>query len=110
MIAPIEDNNAQSDSSINMRDKKRQLCYEVTKAAYDFTITDMNSLDAKASSMITFVGIIVGIYSGFGKGFLDSIDKTKYLYDYVTYYNLALIILVIGGFLFTLFAGAILNN
>jgi hypothetical protein len=96
MVAPVEDSNAQTDHSRNMRDKKRQLCYEVTKAAYDFTIKDMDSLDAKASNMITFVGIIVGIYSGFGKGFLDSIDKTKYLYDYIAYYNIALIILMIG--------------
>jgi hypothetical protein len=53
MVAPVEDSNAQSYLSGNMSDKKRQLCYEVTKTAYDFTITDMNSLDAKASSMIT---------------------------------------------------------
>jgi hypothetical protein len=82
MAAPIEDNNAQKD--------KRQLCFEVTKSVYDFTVTDIDGLDAKASNLITFVGVILGIYSGFGLSIISSVDKTKFLLGNVTYYNLSL--------------------
>jgi len=96
MDIPVEDNNVQLDRSEEVRNNKRQLCYEVTKAAYDFTITDMDGLDAKASNFITFVGVIVGIYSGFGISILNDIDKTKLLIDYISYYNLALFSLITG--------------
>jgi hypothetical protein len=56
----------------------------------------MNSLDTKANNFIIIAGIVVGLYSGFGKSILDSIDKTKVLCDSVTYYNLFLFTLIIG--------------
>jgi len=94
MAASVEDNNAQRDHSEEARDKKRQLCFEITKAAYDFTITDIDGLDTKAGNLITFIGVILGIYSGFGLSILNSIDKKTILYECVTYYNLSLYILI----------------
>jgi hypothetical protein len=88
MAVPVEDNDVVRD--------KRQLCFEVTKSTYDFSITDIDGLDAKASNLITFVGVILGIYSSFGLSIISSIDKTKFLFNNVTYYNLSLVISIVS--------------
>ena len=79
-----EDNNAQSNCPENTTDEKNQLCFDVTKGAYDFTITDINGLDAKAGNLIYFVGAILGVYAAFGPNFINSINKAYYNFHYMS--------------------------
>lgn len=90
------------NNAIKDVEDKKQLCYDEIKGAYDFTLSLMDSLDQKANNLIIISGIILGLYSGFGKSVLDSISKTKIYYinlpycNCVTYYNPLLYTLIIG--------------
>jgi len=96
------DQNQTDNSEPISTEGKKQLCYEVIKETYDFTLARMDGWDTKANNLCIIAGVLIGLYLGFGKGILDSIDKTKvisvnlYFFDGVKYYNLMLYILLIG--------------
>ena len=102
MAAPDEDNNAQSNCSGNAKDEKRQLCFDVTKEAYDFTIADINGLDAKAGNLIYFVGVILGVYAALGPNFVNSISKAYY--NWSLYVYICSLILLLLAILFAIYA------
>lgn len=90
------------NSPARSADDKKQLCYEVVKNAYDFTFTNIDNLDEKASNLILFAGAILGLYSGFGQIVLSSVNKEKFFYINVyffnnfNYYNSLMTLLIIG--------------
>lgn len=102
MASPDEDNNVQSNCLENEINEKRQLCFDVTKEAYDFTITDINGLDAKAGNLIYFVGVILGVYAALGPNFINSISKAYYSWSLYVY--IGSLILLLLAILFAIFA------
>lgn len=102
MASPDEDNNFQSNCLENEIEEKRQLCFDVTKEAYDFTITDINGLDAKAGNLIYFVGVILGIYAALGPNIINSNNKAYY--NWSLYVYIGSLILLLLAVLLAIFA------
>lgn len=96
MVMPEGDDNAQSNRSENTGKEKRQLCFDITKAAYDFTVADIAESDANTTQLITFVVVLLGIYATLGPNLLNSINKTYYnLYLYILTCSFVMILLAI---------------
>jgi len=67
---------------MNRDEKKVELCFNLIKNTYEFTLKNWDSLDEKASKIILFSGIIASLYSGLGSISLKDMPRDEYFFPY----------------------------